>query len=84
MPVKPIINLNKCHGCSDCVNKCQNNVLVLKTITQQEITTLGCIGKLRAKKHPQKAYVAHPENCTCCVSCEMICKKGAIHLTELR
>jgi len=80
MPVKPVINLNKCRGCPDCINKCHNHVLALKEITPQEITTLSLIGRRKAKKYPQKAYVAYPENCTCCVSCEMVCKKGAINI----
>ncbi|MCL2475334.1 MAG: 4Fe-4S dicluster domain-containing protein [Chloroflexi bacterium] len=84
MPVKPVVNFNKCQGCPDCINKCHSHVLALRKITPQEITSLSLIGKQKAKKYPQKAYVVHPKNCTCCVSCEMVCKKGAIHITELQ
>ena len=74
-----IINNNFCDGCGVCINKCPNNVLELKDISDKDYKGLTVWGKLKVKlKGKQKSFVENIEACIQCGLCEDNCHEAAI------
>ncbi len=76
-----IIDKSSCDGCGVCVNNCPNKVLILKDISDKELTDLSFKGKLKvAFKGKKKAYVCHLDSCIFCGLCEKNCHEFAIQV----
>ena len=67
MPVKGWVEINElyCKACETCVNDCPNQVLAL------DMSRLSPKGY-----HP--SFMLHPEQCTGCGTCAVVCPDAAI------
>jgi len=67
MPPKGWVEINElyCKSCETCVNDCPSKTLAID------------LNRLTAKGyHP--AFMMHPENCTACGTCAVVCPDAAI------
>lgn len=67
------IDEKKCNGCGICVEICPMDVLRLET-------KIDIITQSEQKGHLRKytAYIAYPEDCMTCYTCELKCPTEAI------
>mgnify|MGYP003293343348 FL=1 len=59
-----VVDSERCKGCELCVHTCANQVI-------------GMSEKVNGKGY-HFAYMAHPEACTGCTNCGIICPDGVI------
>jgi NAD-dependent dihydropyrimidine dehydrogenase PreA subunit len=67
------LDQRKCTGCGTCVEVCPMDVFRLTT--DVDIATLNRRGLPARKTH---AYLAYPEDCMTCFTCELKCPTGAL------
>jgi len=77
------INSKKCDGCGTCVKRCPEGVLVLKELSDDEITQLSFGERLTVRwKGRMRAFVQFPELCIGCEVCKKSCHLRAITISE--
>ncbi|MCU0429960.1 MAG: 4Fe-4S dicluster domain-containing protein [Cytophagaceae bacterium] len=76
----PRINMNNCGGKEDCIPACPYDVLEMRTISNEDRTSLNVKGKLKTFFNSQKAYVVAPDLCHACGICVQVCPEKAIKL----
>ena len=67
------IDAKKCNGCGICTEICPMDVLRLET-------KIDIVSQSEKKGHLRKylAYIAYPEDCMTCYTCELECPTNAI------
>jgi ferredoxin len=76
----PVINLCCCGGKEDCVPACPYEVLEMRTITQEDKSTLNFKGKIKTFFNEKKAYITDPNLCHAYGLCMQVCPERAITL----
>lgn len=61
------VDVEKCQGCSDCVDACPNELIALVEENGKQFAM----------------YKGDAEECIGCYSCESTCPEGSITITEL-
>jgi len=80
----PIVDFNKCEAKGPCIEECPYDVFEMQTITKEDYSKLGFLGKLKTRAHGnRKAYVVKPEQCHSCGICVIACPEKAIKLKKV-
>jgi 4Fe-4S ferredoxin len=78
---KPVVNLTRCEGKSDCVRVCPENVFRVERIKAADYRELGFLNKLKVRVHGmQVAYTPNADACRSCALCVSACPEHAITL----
>lgn len=79
----PTIDWNHCDGDRQCAIACPNNVIYIKKLDQDELSTLSLMGKIKTKiKGNSKAYIKNPDRCIACGKCVKVCHEHAISFPD--
>jgi len=77
----PVVDRNRCEGKGPCAAACPCNVLAMGTLSREERSALGLLGKLKALAHgSRQVRVVRPEACEGCGACVAVCPEHAITL----
>ena len=79
--VVPVIDRERCENKATCAEVCPYDVLVIRTLTDEDKRELGLLARLKVWAHGGKqAYADFPERCNGCGLCISACPERAITL----
>ena len=79
----PVVDREKCEGKQECVVVCPYSVFELGTLTDSEYSSMGFVGRLKARSHDRKtARTPRADACRACGLCVVACPEDAITLRE--
>jgi NAD-dependent dihydropyrimidine dehydrogenase PreA subunit len=81
----PIIDPIRCEAKGPCVPICPYDVLVIRTVPEEEKAQLSMMGRLKLFVHGGKqAFAENPDACHGCGLCVRVCPEKAIKLQRRR
>ncbi|HXW67051.1 MAG TPA: ferredoxin family protein [Thermoplasmata archaeon] len=80
---RPIVDLRRCEGKSDCVEVCPYSVFELGTLTDAEYRSLGHLGRAKARHHGLRtSRTPRATECRACGLCVVSCPEDAVRLVR--
>ena len=80
---KPVVNLRRCEGKSDCVAVCPFDVFAVGPIDEATYRAMPALNRLKLWVHGKKvANVVDAEACRACGLCVVACPEKAIELVR--
>jgi 4Fe-4S ferredoxin len=79
--LRPLVDLAKCEGKSDCVRVCPYDVFVVDVLPVEQRAQLSTLARLKSWAHKhRKAFVVRGDDCHACGLCVTACPERAIKL----
>jgi 4Fe-4S ferredoxin len=82
--LRPLVDLAKCEGKSDCVRVCPYDVFAVDVLPKDQRAALSFFARLKSAAHGhKKAFVVQPDKCHACGLCVQACPEKAITLRSV-
>jgi 4Fe-4S ferredoxin len=80
---RPVVDRNACEGKRDCVEVCPYDVFEVRSIDEEDFSSLSFLGKLKSRAHGRlTAHTPHADLCQACGLCVVACPEKAIRLVS--
>jgi 4Fe-4S ferredoxin len=80
---RPVVDRDACEGKRDCVQVCPYDVFEVRSIDEEDFSSLSFLGKLKSRAHGRlTAYTPHADLCQACGLCVVACPEKAIRLVS--